>query len=176
MIKNIILDRDGIINEVVIRGNIISSPWKLSEFTLLEESKEFLKKISKNKFRLFVATNQPDLKRGNLKFEDFEKMNSIVKKNLNIEEIFYCPHDDSDKCNCRKPLPGMLENILLKYSLEKKETCMIGDSIKDILAAEAAGIESFFLNTDYNTFKKTKDIKRSTIVNSFIELEYALKL
>ncbi len=53
MIKNIILDRDGIINEVVIRGNIISSPWKLSEFTLLEESKEFLKKISKNKSARF---------------------------------------------------------------------------------------------------------------------------
>ena len=70
----------------------------------------------------------------------------------------------------------MIAHLLLKYSVDKKETCMIGDSIKDILAAEAAGIESFFLKTDYNTFKKTKDIKRSTIVNSFIELEYALKL
>tara|TARA_B100001027_G_scaffold216768_1_gene194201 strand:- start:3299 stop:3838 length:540 start_codon:yes stop_codon:yes gene_type:complete len=176
MYKNIIFDRDGIINEIVERDGVISSPWSMGEFRFLEASKAFLKKISSFGKLLFIATNQPDIARGNLKISTLKKMHQIISKEYKILEIFFCPHDNSDDCNCRKPSPGMLCEIIKKYKLVEKETLMIGDSFKDIEAASAANIDSVFYLTSYNKHHLSviSKNKNCTVVKSFSEIEYLI--
>ena len=173
MYKNIILDRDGIINEVVFRDGIVSSPWGINEFKFLDESQNFLSELSKSGKKLFVASNQPDIKRKNLPLQELEKMNELIKLRYKIIEIFICPHDDNDNCTCRKPLPGMLNSILKKYNLKHTQTCMIGDSKKDVEAAYNAKIDSFFYDTSYNKLNVDKHANAS-IFKSFNELQCLL--
>jgi D-glycero-D-manno-heptose 1,7-bisphosphate phosphatase len=148
--RAIFLDRDGVINRVIIRGNKISSPWKLEEFEFLPGVKDVLKKLREAGFLNIVVTNQPDVKRGNLKVEELEKMNQILKENLPIEEIKICPHDDSDNCSCRKPKPGLLIEAAKKYGIDLKNSFLIGDGWKDVEAGKAVGCKVILLKTDYN--------------------------
>lgn len=178
MYKNIILDRDGIINHIVNRNGIISSPWNVNEFKFLEDSKVFLTKLSNSKRLLFIATNQPDISRGNLNIMDLDEMHQLIAKKYKIIEVFCCTHDNRHKCLCRKPKPGMLNEIIRKHKLTCSETVMIGDSYKDIEAATAANIDSVFYFTNYNAkdYDMIEKNTRCTIVKSFSEIEYLLNL
>lgn len=147
--KNIFLDRDGIVNDVILRGDIVSSPRSLKEFKFRNDFLDFAKKIDKY-HTFFLVTNQPDIKRNLLKLDDLEKMHHKLMKILNFEEIFVCVHDDKDNCLCRKPKPGMILEAITKHNLNYEECVMIGDSLKDIKAASSAGISAFLLDTDYN--------------------------
>jgi D-glycero-D-manno-heptose 1,7-bisphosphate phosphatase len=97
--RAIFLDRDGVINRVIIRGNKISSPWKLEEFEFLPGVKDVLKKLREAGFLNIVVTNQPDVKRGNLKVEELEKMNQILKENLPMlslsADLYYESHREN---------------------------------------------------------------------------------
>ena len=162
--KNLFLDRDGIINKVIMRGNTVSSPRCLDEFKLRKDFIEFYNRLE-NSLNLFVITNQPDIKRGLLKENDLEEMHKLIKKKFFIKEIVYCPHDDEDKCICRKPKPGMIKKITNKFNLNLDQCLMIGDSNKDILTAQASNIDSIFLKTKYNSLPSN-----GFIVNSLLEL------
>ena len=162
--KNLFLDRDGIINEVIMRENIVSSPRCLDEFKLKEDFIAFHDRLE-DSLNLFVITNQPDIKRGLLKENDLEEMHKLIKKKFFIKEIVYCPHDDEDKCICRKPKPGMIKKITNKFNLNLDQCLMIGDSDKDILAAQASNIDSIFLKTEYNSLPSN-----GFIVSSLLEL------
>ena len=147
--KNIFLDRDGVINEVVIRDNLISSPRNVSEFRFRNDFLNFIENIDIEK-DIFVVTNQPDIKRGLLKNDDLLAMHQIIISSFAIKEIVFCPHDDEDKCKCRKPLPGMINKIIKEFDLSRSECLLIGDSRKDILAAKAAMIDAVLIKTLYN--------------------------
>ena len=147
--KYIFLDRDGIVNDVIIRDSIISSPRYLSEFKFRKDFLDFAKNIDK-KYDFFLATNQPDIKRNLLKKDDLNQMHEKLKKLLSFKELFVCMHDDEDNCECRKPKPGMILKAMAKYNLKTDDCVMIGDSIKDIKAANSAGIDAFLLETNYN--------------------------
>ena len=108
---NIFLDRDGIINEVVIRDKVISSPRTIDEFVFKPDVIEFIRALQRLK-NIFVVSNQPDIARGKLKEKDLTLMTKLIKQKLNITEISYCMHDDRDNCNCRKPLPGLIINYI----------------------------------------------------------------
>lgn len=162
--ENLFLDRDGIINKVIMRGNTVSSPRCLDEFKLRKDFIEFYNRLE-DSLNLFVITNQPDIKRGLLKENDLEEMHKLIKKKFFIKEIVYCPHDDEDKCICRKPKPGMIKKITNKFNLNLDQCLMIGDSNKDILTAQASNIDSIFLKTKYNSLPSN-----GFIVNSLLEL------
>tara|TARA_B100000575_G_C23069664_1_gene616049 strand:+ start:445 stop:987 length:543 start_codon:yes stop_codon:yes gene_type:complete len=170
--RNIIFDRDGIINDVVIRHVTVSSPRNLKEFILKEDFKKFIKKLPSS-LNLFVATNQPDIARGLLKKTILKKMHEDILEIYPIREIFVCMHDNKDMCACRKPKPGMIEEIIKKYNLSKSETCIVGDSSKDVEAGLNAGINSFLLATEYNKDIQLKYKKNTNIClfRDFNELE-----
>tara|TARA_B100000287_G_C20555824_1_gene750376 strand:+ start:127 stop:645 length:519 start_codon:yes stop_codon:yes gene_type:complete len=153
---NIFLDRDGIINEVIIRGTEVSSPRNFNEFKFRSEIREFVKELHNQRKRIFIVSNQPDIARGKLSKKDLGDMTKLIKKELKITEISYCTHDDKDGCNCRKPQPGLITNYIKKYKLSESKSVMIGDSIKDMKAAQNAGIKSILLKTEHN-----KSIKNS---------------
>lgn len=171
---NFFLDRDGIINEIVMREGKVSSPWRFNEFNLLAESKEFINLLFRCKKSVFVVTNQPDISRKNLKIDDLNKMHSYLFKLYGFNEIMACIHDEDDRCACRKPKPGLILDVINKYGLEKKTCCMIGDSHKDISAAQNAEIDSFFYETTYNIEhigKLPKNRSNVYIFRDFNELE-----
>ena len=163
--KNIFLDRDGVINSIIQRGDIISSPRSMKEFKLRNDFISFAKNFRDKDLLFFVCTNQPDIKRNLLKLDDLHKMHSLIGEHLNIQEIVYCSHDDDDNCLCRKPKPGMLNSLILKYKLEKKDCIIIGDSVKDILAGKNAEIDTCLLETFYNI-----DVKCLNKIQRLIQL------
>ena len=157
--SNFILDRDGIINEIVLRNGKVSSPREFGEFKFLKASKYFLSKLVSSKKNIFIATNQPDISRDLLKAKDLEAMHSEINSKLNVKEILICPHDDYHNCSCRKPKPGMILKIIEDYKLQKSNTCFIGDSQKDIEAGNQANIDSYYFKTDYNFDLSSLDLK-----------------
>ena len=167
MIKNIFLDRDGVVNEVVIREAKVESPRKFIEFKIRQEFKDFYEEIIESDFNLFIISNQPEIARNRMEIKDLDLMTAQLKSEFNFLEISYCLHDNSDNCNCRKPKPGMIINILERYDLLKNESIIIGDSIKDINAGKNAGLITVLLQTDYN---KDIDIQADYRINKLTEI------
>ena len=163
--KNIFLDRDGVINSVVKRGKVISSPRSYKEFRLKKDFIDFSCSVGDCNKNYFICSNQPDIARGLLKEDELKKMHLKITKYLPFKEISFCPHDDDDNCNCRKPRPGMINNLIKKYNLKKEDCLFIGDSKKDILAAKQAKIDAYLINTEYNM-----DIKYTYKVNYLTDL------
>ena len=147
-IKTIFLDRDGIINDVVIRDSVISSPRHPGEFHITEDFPHLYEVI--RGLNLFVVTNQPDVSRKLLDESILEKIHQSLQSRFEFREVAYCPHDDAAQCDCRKPKPGMILRLLEKYSLRPSEAVIIGDSGKDILAGQAAGIRTVYCRRTYN--------------------------
>jgi len=115
LIKNIFLDRDGIINEVVYRNSKIESPRFINEFRVKDDFKNFYTSIFNKHICLFITSNQPDISRKLITMEELELMNNQLINDFEFTDIQYCPHDDSDNCECRKPKPGMILNLLEKH-------------------------------------------------------------
>ena len=172
MIKNIFLDRDGIINDVVLRDSKVESPRTVSEFKIRPEFINFYKEIDTGGFNLFVISNQPDIARNKMDIKELEIMTEQLNSNFSFKEISYCIHDDSDNCNCRKPKPGMIISLLDKYNLQKEESILVGDSSKDISAGKNAGIKTVVLQTDYN---RDSDINSDFEVGSLTEIIRIIK-
>ena len=127
----------------------MSSPRSYKEFIYRDDFLEFSKKVNKN-LNFYLITNQPDISRGLLKKNDLKKMHEDIEKSLPFKEIYVCQHDNHHNCICRKPKPGMILEAIKKNNLLYEDCIMIGDSLKDIEAANAAGIDAILLSTVYN--------------------------
>ncbi|MBU1101984.1 MAG: HAD-IIIA family hydrolase [Bacteroidetes bacterium] len=167
LIKNIILDRDGVINEVVIRDSKVESPRCLSEYIIKEDFKRFHARIKGKDINLFVVSNQPDIARGKMHESELMEMNNLLLNSYSFKEIVYCIHDDIDSCDCRKPKPGMIDHLIKTYDLNRSEVIFIGDSWKDMEAGISAGIKTVFFTQEYNN---PDEIKADYFVTSLLEL------
>lgn len=138
--KIVFIDRDGVIN--------YDSPYYIKsadEFTFIPGSIEAFALLADNDFEPIIITNQSVIGR---KIVTPDGLNQIfLKMNTGINDaggrildIFFCPHVPDDKCGCRKPEPGLLINARNKYSVDMAASYMIGDSAKDLLAADRAGV------------------------------------
>jgi D-glycero-D-manno-heptose 1,7-bisphosphate phosphatase len=150
LIDAIFLDRDGVINEVVLRDGIVSSPRSLHELIVREEFIEFHHEVRKFPTRLFVVSNQPDISRKLFEQSVLTKIDERLQQFFAFDEIVYCTHDDDACCECRKPKPGMIISLLQKHRINPERAIFIGDSKKDVLAGQAAGVTTVFLRRPYN--------------------------
>jgi len=156
--KAVFLDRDGVLNEVVFHPGINkpSSPWKISEFKLINDIKKPLDMLKEMGFLLFVFSNQPDISRGNIKRGTTEQIDTILYEKFPITEIMVCPHDDKDNCSCRKPKPGMILKLSKKYGIDLKKSFVVGDDEKDMKVGKNAGCFCVLIDTTYNKPLKEK--------------------
>jgi len=145
--KLIILDRDGTINED--RDDFVKSP---DEWVPIAGSLEAIARLNHAGWHTVVATNQSGIARG---LFDLATMNAIHAK-MNralaavggrIDAVFFCPHGPDDGCSCRKPRPGMLQTIGERYGVAMHETYAVGDSLRDLEAAVAAGCAPHLVRT-----------------------------
>ena len=143
--KAVFWDRDGVINDIRVENGVSLSPRKFEDFKLNKDIHKIMNKISNLGYKNFVVTNQPDISRGLMDLKELEKMNKYLLSNLPIDEIYFCPHDNKDDCNCRKPKAGMFLEALNKYKLDTFECFVVGDRITDLIAAKKAKIKSLFL-------------------------------
>jgi D-glycero-D-manno-heptose 1,7-bisphosphate phosphatase len=148
-IETIFFDRDGVINDVVRRANVISSPRSLEEFHIKKDFIALYKSLPPL-LNIFVVSNQPDINRQILELVVLDAMHNQLLSQFAFREIMFCPHDDIDLCHCRKPKPGMINDLLLKYQLNKDDALIIGDSDKDIKAGLNAGIRTAYYQQEYN--------------------------
>ena len=168
--KAVFIDRDGVLNQVVFHPGIHkpSAPWKINEFKLIDGLKKPLDELKKMGFLLFVFSNQPDISRGYIEKGLTEQINSIIYERFPITDIKVCPHDDKDNCLCRKPKPGMILELSKKYNVDLKKSYVVGDSWKDIKAAENAGVKSILIKTNYN--ETTDATYYASDLNSVVKL------
>lgn len=150
--KALFLDRDGVINKNPPEHNYVKS-WK--EFKFNKEIFDILKYALDNGFIIIVVTNQRGIATGLLKDNDFleitNKMNQELKfKNLKIHAVYYCPHNYSDQCTCRKPKIGLIKEAVKDFNIDLSVSVMIGDLEEDILAARAAKVGKMMkINSDF---------------------------
>lgn len=150
MERAVFFDRDGVLNELVTRDGGLSSPRNVAQFTLVPGIKSIIKEIQSQEFLVIVVSNQPDIARGLMTESELVKMTDILYRELELDDVFYCVHDDPDPIGCRKPAPGLFFQAKEKWGIDFNRSLMIGDTWKDAQAAAAAGIKMLLLNRDYN--------------------------
>jgi len=151
--KAVFLDRDGVINRAVVKDGKPYPPLSINEVEILPGVPEALEKLRNGGFLLICVTNQPDVARGTQSREAVESIHKFLLKSLCLDEILVCYHDDNDRCRCRKPLPGMLLDAAKCFSINLKESFMVGDRWKDIEAGYNAGCRTVLIEYKYEERK-----------------------
>lgn len=146
----IFLDRDGVINKAIIKNGRPLSPRAIEDFEILPDVEKALKMFHNLGYINVIATNQPDIARGLMSEQILNGMHDLIRRNLEADDIFVCPHDDSDNCLCRKPKPGMIREAEAKWDIDVTRSYFIGDTWKDIHAGTAAGCSTILLERPYN--------------------------
>jgi D-glycero-D-manno-heptose 1,7-bisphosphate phosphatase len=159
-VKLVILDRDGVINQD--SDDFIKSP---EEWTPLPGSLEAIARLHREGYKVVVATNQSGVARGLFTLDTLarihNKMLDLVRdKGGEIDAIFFCPHGPDDGCRCRKPLPGLYEEIADRLKVNLTGVWTVGDAERDITAATTVGAKVALVRTGkgQRTLKKSKSI------------------
>ena len=145
--KLAILDRDGVIN--YDSDFCIKSP---AEWRPIPGSIDAIARLNQNGYHVAVATNQSGIGRG---LFDMATLNAINDKMMEmvfrhggrIDALFFCPHTAAEECACRKPRTGMLEEIAARFHADLKGVPCVGDSLKDVQAADAVGAQPILVLT-----------------------------
>ena len=137
--KLVILDRDGVIN--YDSDSFIKTP---EEWRPIPGSLEAIAKLHQSGYQVVLATNQSGVGRGLFEVSTLNAIHDRMHRALNqiggrIDAIFFCPHAQEANCECRKPLPGLLEEIGKRFNLDLKGVPCIGDALRDLKAAAAVG-------------------------------------
>ena len=122
IMKAVFLDRDGVLNRAIIRDGKPYPPTSLERLEILPGVKEVLSRLRISGYLLVVVTNQPDVARGTISKDTVEDIHRYMLKNLPLDEISTCFHDDSDNCACRKPKPGAILSAAKKHGLDLKSS------------------------------------------------------
>ncbi len=147
----IFFDRDGVLNDVVWRDGKPASPRSPDELLLADDCREVVSRLKSAGFLTFVVTNQPDVRRGLMTATALEAIHRRLAEHITFEEIACCPHDDRDRCGCRKPRPGMLLDLARRWSVDLAASWMIGDQDRDTACGQAAGCHTALLIRSYNS-------------------------
>jgi D-glycero-D-manno-heptose 1,7-bisphosphate phosphatase len=147
VVKLVILGRDGILND--FRDDHVKAP---EEWTPIPGALEAVARLNHAGWHAVVATNQSGIGRGMIDMASVNAVHAHLYKSLmavggRIDAVFFCPHTPEDKCSCRKPLPGLMNDIGKRYGIDLKHVPMVADTLRDLQAAHAAGCEPHLVCT-----------------------------
>src|SRR6266704_498686 len=146
----VFLDRDGVLNDVVVQNGVPLSPRRADELHVVAGSAEAIQQLRRSGLPVFVASNQPDVARGRLAPDELARITATLQRTLPLDDVAICPHDDADGCTCRKPQPGLLLTVAERWGVDLSQSYMVGDSWKDVAAGRRAGCHTILLRRDYN--------------------------
>ena len=154
--KAVLLDRDGIINELVYypEHGIVDSPFTPEQLRLTPFAGEAVNCFQKLGFRVIVISNQPGIAKAHFDESTFDaislKMRELLKKeNANLDDEYYCFHHPNGVreeyrkvCDCRKPKPGLIFKAAKDHNLSLSESFLVGDGTIDVRAGLEAGCKT----------------------------------
>ena len=145
----VVLDRDGVINEE--RVDFIRS---VDQWRPLPGSLEAIARLCDAGLKVAVATNQSGVGRGLVSLADLQAIHDRLDRAVReaggrLAGVFFCPHTPHDRCPCRKPLPGLLHQIEAALGAPVAGEYMVGDSLRDLQAARAAGALPVLVRTGF---------------------------
>jgi len=143
----IVLDRDGVINHD--SDQFIKSP---DEWRPIPGSLDAIARLNHAGYRVVVATNQSGVGRGLLDFATLNAIHDKMHRALaqvggRIDAIFFCPHTADSRCECRKPRPGMLLEIGVRFNVDMDAVPCVGDGLRDLQAADSVGAQPMLVLT-----------------------------
>lgn len=147
--RALFLDRDGVvIKSLVIDGKPVANH-SLETLEYVPGIRDLITYVKGKSMIPILITNQPDIARGLIDKELVDEMNSRIILETGIEEVFMCCHDDIDRCDCRKPLPGLFYQAKRLLNIDLERSYMVGDRWKDVQAAQDAGVIAIYLDSEY---------------------------
>ena len=156
--KLFILDRYGTINQ-----DSLDYVKSAEEWMPLPGALEAIARLNHAGWHAVIASNQSGLGRGLFDVSTLNAMHTKMHALLaavggRVDAVFYCPHTPDDGCHCRKPEPGLFEQIGERYGMDLRDVPMVGDSARDVLAAVAAGCEPHLVLTGKGAAYKGRDL------------------
>jgi D-glycero-D-manno-heptose 1,7-bisphosphate phosphatase len=167
------LDRDGVINRNAPHGDYIRS---VRQMEILPGVAEAIRMLNELDFRVFVVTNQRGVSRGLMSEDDVKAIHTFLTEQLDqagarIDAIYYCPHEEGS-CECRKPATGMFFKALEDFpEVAVADSVVIGDSWRDMEAAQALGCARIFIaeTVDARTCAKQHGIEAASSLLEAVE-------
>ena len=149
MKQGVFIERDGILNRVRVERQHQVSPLTVEEFRVNETLAPLLGKLKAGGLLLIATTNQPGLSRGYQSRRELDRMHDLLRRAVPLDDILVCPHDEIDRCPCRKPKAGLLMEAGFKWHLELDRSFVISDKWQDAEAARAAGCTSLLVQSPW---------------------------
>lgn len=143
-------DRDGTIN--VDFGHV----YRREDLVFVDGIPEIIRYFNGAGIPVIVVTNQAGIAKGLYQERDMHQFHRYMNQRLcseygaHIDAFYFCPHHPEMRCSCRKPEPGMLKKAARDWRISLADSVMFGDRESDRLAAERAGIGTFYLVEDEN--------------------------
>ena len=145
----VFIERDGVLNRVRVEHQHQVSPLTLDQFRVERSAGPLLKSLKAAGFVVIATTNQPALSRGYLSRRELDRMHDLLRRALPLDDLLVCPHDESDRCPCRKPEPGLLIEAAFKWQIDLDRSFVISDKWQDAEAARAASCLSLLIQSPW---------------------------
>ena len=145
----VFIERDGILNEARVERQYQVSPLTLEDFRVNREAAPLLARLKAAGLLLIATTNQPGLSRGYQSRRELDRMHTLLRASFALDDILVCPHDETDRCPCRKPKPGLLVEAGFKWRLNLDHSFVVSDKWQDAEAARTAGCTSLLIQSPW---------------------------
>lgn len=147
MSKAIFIDKDGTVVDNSLYPTVIPS-----DQIMEDEVIEGLLYLQGKGFKLILVSNQPWISKGRLSKEQVKEVfESVVRKlgdfGVRINGYYYCPHQSSDSCECKKPKPKLIHDAAKEHTIDITKSYIIGDMASDIQAGKHAGLKTILVKT-----------------------------
>lgn len=125
---------------------------KIEDYKFIPGVIPALQKLSKTDHKIIIVTDQSGIGRGYFTEQDLKKLHlwlleTLRKRGVRIDRIYYCPHHPRDNCSCRKPKIALLLKAQQEFNIDFKRSYFIGDRMRDILAGNRAGCKTILVKT-----------------------------
>jgi D-glycero-D-manno-heptose 1,7-bisphosphate phosphatase len=167
VVRAVFLDRDGVLNEAVVRDGKPYPPANAAEMRLVPGVEVALKRLKSLGFLLIVVTNQPDVAKGLQDRGVVEEIHARLAAVLPLDDILVCYHSGEDGCECRKPAPGMLRQAAERHGIDLPRSFLIGDRWRDVEAGQAVGCRT--IQIDYGYRERGPAMPPERLVSSISE-------
>src|SRR5258708_471358 len=147
MKQGVFIERDGVLNQARVERSHQVSPLTLDQFQVNKDALPLLKALKAAGLALIVTTNQPGISRGYQTRRELDRMHDLLRATFPLDDILVCPHDETDRCPCRKPKPGLLVEAGFTWHLDLDRSFVISDKWQDAEAARAIGSTSLLLQS-----------------------------